>query len=55
MRVFGDVAVITSHVRVKLEASGQEIRVHPAFLNDYVRHKGQWQMVAHQTTRLSEP
>jgi ketosteroid isomerase-like protein len=55
VHVYGNVAVISSHVRVKLTTGGQQVSLHAVFLNVYAREKDRWQMIAHQATRLSEP
>jgi uncharacterized protein (TIGR02246 family) len=53
VRIFGDSAVITRSAKVQTSMQGKAADpVHLAFLHSYVREKGRWRMVAHQSTRL---
>lgn len=51
-RVYGDTAVIVSHLRIKLTTGGKNIDLHPCFLDVWVKKNGRWQMVAHQATKI---
>ncbi len=51
-RLYGNTVVITSHVRIKVTAAGHDLNVHAAFLHVWVKKNGQWQLVAHQATKL---
>jgi ketosteroid isomerase-like protein len=52
IRVYGNTAVILSHLRIKLTSGSKDVYLHPCFLNVWVRMSGRWQMVAHQATRI---
>ena|ERR1051326_5510138 len=51
-RSYKGVAIISSHVRVKVTAGGHNVNLHACFLHVWVEHQGRWQMVAHQATKL---
>ena len=51
-RVYGNTAVIVSHLRIKLTIGGKNINLHPCFLDIWVKKNGRWQMVAHQATKI---
>jgi ketosteroid isomerase-like protein len=51
-RVYGNTAVIVSRLRIMLTARGQNINLHPCFLDVWVKKHGAWQMVAHQATKI---
>jgi ketosteroid isomerase-like protein len=52
VRDYGNVAIISSHIRVKVTADGHDINVHTCFLHIWVKQGGRWQLVAHQATKL---
>jgi len=53
VRVFGNAAVITSHAKIQTSMAGKPGEpVMLAFLHTYVKDKGAWRLVAHQSTRL---
>ncbi len=52
VNVYGDAAVVTCHVLIKLKANGEDRTVNGRMIRVYARQKGRWQMVAHQTTKL---
>jgi uncharacterized protein (TIGR02246 family) len=51
-RVYGDAAIVVSHLRIKLTSGGRNINLHASFLDVWVQKNGRWQMVAHQATRI---
>jgi ketosteroid isomerase-like protein len=53
MRDYGNVAITSSHVRVKVTAGGHDLTVHACFLHVWLKHQGRWQLVAHQATKLN--
>jgi ketosteroid isomerase-like protein len=52
VRDYGNVAITSSHVRVKVTAGGHDLTVHACFLHVWLKHQGRWQLVAHQATKL---
>ena len=48
VNVYGDSAVVTCHVLIKLSDRTVDARM----IHVYAKLKGRWQMVAHQTTKL---
>ena len=54
VRSYGNVAIISSHVRVKVTADGHDATVHACFLHVWVKHQGTWRLVAHQATKLDQ-
>jgi ketosteroid isomerase-like protein len=51
-RSYGNTAIISSHVRVQVTASGHDLSVHACFLHVWIKKNGHWQLVAHQATKL---
>jgi ketosteroid isomerase-like protein len=51
-RVYGNTAVITSRVHVKVTVDGRDVTLHPCFLHIWVKRNGRWQLVAHQATQI---
>ena len=52
VRAYGNVAIVSSHVRVKVTANGHDVNVHAFFLHVWVKQRSRWQLVAHQATKL---
>jgi len=53
VRVFGSAAVVTSTAAIKTSMQGKAgPPANLAFLHTYIKDKGRWRMVAHQSTRL---
>jgi ketosteroid isomerase-like protein len=52
VRAYGNVAIVSSHVRVKVTANGHDVNVHAFFLHVWVKQRGRWQLVAHQATKI---
>lgn len=52
VRAYGDIAIVSSHVRVKVTANGHDVNVDACFLHVWVKQRGKWQLVAHQATKL---
>lgn len=51
-RVYGDIAVVVSHLRIELTSGGRNFTLHAGFLDVWAKKNGRWQMVAHQATKL---
>ena len=51
--MFGDTALVTCKATVRLMSKGQPVTLVMRLLHVYVKEKGRWQMVAHQSTRLN--
>jgi ketosteroid isomerase-like protein len=51
-RSYGNTAIISSHVRVQVTASGHDLSVHACFLHVWIKKNDHWQLVAHQATKL---
>lgn len=51
-RVYGNTAVITSRVHVKVTVDGRDVTLHPCFLHVWVKRNDRWQLVAHQATQI---
>lgn len=52
VNVYGDSAVVTCHVIIKLVTNGENRTIDARLIHVYAKVKGRWQMVAHQTTKL---
>lgn len=52
VRVYGDIAIINSTVRILAVNRGQENRNHLRVTIVYAKRDGRWQMVAWQSTRM---
>jgi ketosteroid isomerase-like protein len=52
--VYGDTALVNCHWQVHSIAHGKKITTDARYLHVYVKQKGQWRMVAHQATRISQ-
>lgn len=55
IRVYDSTAVVTGHCRLTVGPPGQEQRIHLRYTDVWVKRAGAWQMVAWQSTRLTEP
>ena len=55
VRVYGNTAVITGKVDVAGTMAGKDIKAQIMFTRVYVKKGGQWQSVAFQQTRVSNP
>jgi len=55
VRVYGNTAVVTSRAIRKGEYKGQDNTGQFRWTKVYVKRRGQWQVVAQQSTRLSTP
>ena len=55
VRVYGDTAVITGKVDVAGTMAGKDTKAQIMFTRVYVKKNGQWQSVAFQQTRVSNP
>ena len=55
MRVYGNTAVITGKAEVKGTLAGNDATGQYTFTRVYVKKGGQWQSVALQQTRISNP
>jgi ketosteroid isomerase-like protein len=55
VRVYGDTAVITGKVDVAGTMAGKDTKAQIMFTRVYVKKGGQWQSVAFQQTRVSNP
>lgn len=51
-RVYGNTAIVASHLRIKLTTGGRDVNLHASFLDVWAKKSGRWQMVAHQATRI---
>jgi ketosteroid isomerase-like protein len=52
VRVYGDTAVVNTKVRMTGSTKGQPFDNQLMMIHVWVKKQGQWQLVAHQTTRL---
>jgi ketosteroid isomerase-like protein len=52
--VYGDAAVVNCHWMVHVTARGNKITTDARYLHVYVKQKGRWRMVAHQSTRIAQ-
>ena len=55
VRLYGNVAVALSHFGLQGQYSGQGTSGAIRSLHVWVNREGQWQLVAHQATRVAEP
>lgn len=55
IRVYDSTAVVTGHCRMTVGPPGQEQKIHLRYTDVWVKRAGAWQMVAWQSTRLTEP
>jgi ketosteroid isomerase-like protein len=53
VRVYGDAAVVTSRVHVKLKVKGEKVDTHVRVTEVYVRQGGKWQCVSTQVTSIA--
>ncbi|MGH8509342.1 MAG: nuclear transport factor 2 family protein [Gammaproteobacteria bacterium] len=54
IRVFGDTAVVTGRVVLKVIYSGKESSGPYRFINVWVKMQGRWQIVANQVTAIAQ-
>lgn len=54
VQVFGASAIVTCHWKVQTMARGTLINTDARYLHVYVREHGQWRMVAHQSTKITQ-
>lgn len=54
VRLYGETRVVNGRARVRVESQGRENNLHLRFMDVYVKRGGRWQMVAWQSTRLTE-
>jgi ketosteroid isomerase-like protein len=52
VRVYGTTAVLIASAQIRSLTDGVENKQHLRFLHVYVRHNGDWQLVAHQSVKL---
>jgi ketosteroid isomerase-like protein len=52
VRIYGDVAVVTGHASVDLEAFDLRVGSAVRFTRAYVRADGRWRLAVHQATRI---
>lgn len=52
--VYGDTAIVTCHWLVHAQAGGNQIHTDARFIHVYLKQKGGWQMVAHQSTLVAK-
>jgi ketosteroid isomerase-like protein len=52
--IYGNTAIVTCHWLVHAEAGGNQIHTDARFLHVYLKQKGGWQMVAHQSTLVAK-
>ncbi len=55
VRIYGNVAVVKSHVYLKGQYSGQATADNFRSIHVWVERKGRWQLVANQLTRVARP
>ena len=55
VRLYGNTAVTTGRATVKGQTGGDDFSGAQRFTRVYVQRNGRWQLVAHQTTRITEP
>jgi len=53
VRVFDDTAIVTCHWVVQTVSGGNKINTNARYIHVYVKQKGKWQMVAHQSTPIA--
>jgi hypothetical protein len=53
-RIYGNTAVVNATARFNSITNGKSTPTHLKFLHVYVKHNGNWQLVAHQSARLAE-
>ena len=51
--IYGDTAVVTTHWQVTSIGGGKTHNTNARYIHVYVKQKGKWQMVAHQSTPIS--
>jgi ketosteroid isomerase-like protein len=54
VRLYTSFALLTARVSVKAISDGNEVNNKLALLHVYVKRKGKWEMVAHQSARLAK-
>ena len=54
VRSYGNTAVITSRAEVRVRSGDRELQLRPRFLHVYVKRRGSWRLVAHQSTNVAE-
>lgn len=52
VQVHGDAAIVTAHWQVKVSNKGNVSQTNARYVHVYVRQKGRWRMLVHQSTRL---
>jgi|SRR6516225_7068215 hypothetical protein len=55
LHIYGDTVVMTGRATSEVEYKGKMNRVPRRFTNVYIRSSGQWRLVAHQATTITEP
>ncbi len=54
VNIYGDTALVMCHWLVNVNARGAKINTNARYLHVYVKQKGRWRMVAHQSTRITQ-
>lgn len=54
VKVYGDTAIVTCHWDVHVTARGEKIDTNARYIHVYARTGQDWQMVAHQATKITE-
>ncbi|MBO0722541.1 MAG: DUF1080 domain-containing protein [Blastocatellia bacterium] len=54
VNVYGDAATVTCHWQVNTVSHGNKQALDARYLHVYVKQKGQWRMVAHESTRITQ-
>ena len=52
VQVHGNAAMVTAHWQVKVNSKGTIGDTNARYIHIYVKQKGRWRMLAHQSTRL---
>lgn len=52
--LYGDSAIVNCHWKVQTLSNGTTGNTDARFIHVYVRQKGRWRMVAHQSTRIAQ-
>jgi uncharacterized protein DUF4440 len=54
-RVYGDAAVLSGRIDMKVVSEGKELTIPARYTSVYARRHGRWELVAWQSTRLPQP
>ena len=54
IRDYGDTAVVTGHAKLHVTTGDQDLEFQVRFLDIYCKLNGRWQMVAWQSTKISD-